>query len=119
MSRHDARVTLIQIQDAAGRIQQICAGRTFEGLVADWIAISALERQLEIVGEAVKRLPMKLRDRRPEVPWKEIAGMRDRLSHGYDEVDHRVLWNAASRDVPVLLACVQSMLAEMAQDRGA
>ncbi|HUG10918.1 MAG TPA: HepT-like ribonuclease domain-containing protein [Opitutaceae bacterium] len=109
---------MIQIRDAAGRIQVICTGKNFEELVADWIAISALERQLEIVGEAVKRLPMVLRDGRPEVPWKEIAGMRDRLSHGYDEIDHRVLWNAASRDMPILLSCVVSMLAELRQDRG-
>ena len=94
MSAHDPRATLRQIQDAARRLQMICAGRTFEELLADWQATAALERFLEIVGEAVKRLPADLRSRHPSVPWKEIAGTRDRLSHGYDDVEHQVLWDA-------------------------
>ena len=82
MSAHDPQVTLRQIQDAANRLQTICAGKTMEQLLADWLATAALERFLEIVGEGVKRLPMDLRSRHPDVPWKEIAGTRDHLSHG-------------------------------------
>ena len=91
MSVHDPQATLRQIQEAAGRLQTICAGKTLEKLLADWQATAALERFIEIMGEAVKRLPMELRDRYPDVPWKEIAGTRDRLSHGYDDVDYQVL----------------------------
>ena len=74
-----------------------------EELLADWQAAAALERFLGIVGEGVKRLPLELRSRHPSVPWKEIAGTRDHLSHGYDDVDHQVLWDAVQSDVPVLL----------------
>ena len=91
MSSHDPRVTLRQLQDAARRLQEICADRTLEGLLADWVATAAAERFFEIVGEAVKRLPMDLRERYPAVPWKEIAGTRDRLSHGYDDINYEVL----------------------------
>jgi uncharacterized protein with HEPN domain len=94
MSAHDPRATLRQIQDAARRLQSICAGQTLATLLAAWQATAALERFLEIAGEAVKRLPVDLRSRHPSVPWKEIAGTRDRLSHGYDDVDHQVLWDA-------------------------
>ena len=87
MSAHNPQATLRQIQDAAGRLQMLCAGRTLESLLDDWQATAALERFIEIVGEAVKRLPMDLRVRYPAVPWKEIAGTRDHLSHGYDDVD--------------------------------
>jgi uncharacterized protein with HEPN domain len=93
MSAHDPAATLRQIQDAARRLQLIVAGKTLEQLLADWQATAALERFLEIVGEGVKRLPLEIRSRYPAVPWKEIAGTRDRLSHGYDDVDHQVLWN--------------------------
>ena len=83
MSKHDPKVTLRQIADFARQAQAICAGKTLPALFADWQALLAFERALEILGEAVKRLPSELRDRHPTVQWKLIAGMRDRLSHGY------------------------------------
>jgi len=110
MSAHDPRATLRQIQDAAHRLQTICAGKTKEQLLPDWLATAALERFLEIVGEGVKRLPLELRARHPSVPWKEIAGTRDHLSHGYDDVDYQVLWDAVHKDLPLLLATVEQML---------
>jgi uncharacterized protein with HEPN domain len=110
MSAHDPQVTLRQIQEAAGRLQTICNGKTLEQLLADWQATAALERFIELIGEGVKRLPMKLRDLYPIVPWKEIAGTRDRLSHGYDDVEYQVLWDAVQKDLPVLLATVERML---------
>lgn len=110
MSAHDPQVTLRQIQDAAGRLQIICAGKTLEQLQADWLATAAPERFLEIVGEGVKRLPMELRTQYPAVPWKEIAGTRDHLSHGYDDVDYQVLWDAVQKDLPVLMETVEQML---------
>ena len=82
-------------------------------LLADWQATAALERFLEIVGGGVKRLPMDLRSRYPSVPWKEIAGTRDHLSHGYDDVDYQVLWDAVQNDVPVLLSTVDQMIRDL------
>jgi uncharacterized protein with HEPN domain len=116
MSAHDARITLRQIQEAAQRAREICAGRTMETLLADWQATAALERFVMIIGEAVKRLPSGLCARYPGVPWKEIAGTRDHLSHGYDVVDYQVLWDAVQTDVPVLLATVQRMLNDLGGD---
>ncbi len=113
MSVRDPRVTLRQIQDAARRLQMICAGKTLAQLLADWQATAALERFLEIVGEGVKRLPLDMRSRYPAVPWKEIAGTRDHLSHGYDAVEHQVLWDAVQNDVPALLVTVEQMLQEL------
>ena len=68
---------------------------------------------IEIIGEGVKRLPTELRDRHPAVPWKEIAGTRDHLSHGYDDVDYQILWNAVQNDLPPLLATIERMLKEL------
>ena len=81
--------------------------------MADWLATAVLERFLEIVGEAVKRLPMNLRSQHPDVPWKEIAGTRDHLSHGYADVDYQVLWDAVQKDLPVLCATVEQRLKDL------
>jgi uncharacterized protein with HEPN domain len=113
MSAHDPRVTLRQIQDAVHRLQTICEGKTKDQLQADWMATAALERFLEIVGEGVKRLPLDLRSRYPAVPWKEIAGTRDRLSHGYDDVNYQVLWDAVQQDLPPLLATIGLILKDL------
>jgi uncharacterized protein with HEPN domain len=88
-------------------------GQELGVLLADWQATAALERFIELLGEGVKRLPMDLRALHPSVPWKEIAGTRDRLSHGYDDVDYQVLWDAVQKDVPALLATVEQMLKEI------
>jgi uncharacterized protein with HEPN domain len=114
MKARDPVATLRQIQEAAGRVQSICAGKTLPGLLADWQATAAMERYIEILGEAVKRLPIEVRNRYPEVPWKEIAGARDRLSHGYDDVDYQVLWDAVEDDLPALLRTVERMLDDLA-----
>jgi len=113
MSRHDPAVTLTQIAEAAGKARAICEGKTFVALMADWQATLAFERALEIVGEGVKRLPIELREKYPSVPWRLVAGMRDRLSHGYDDIRHEVLWDTVQRDLPVLLETVAQMVRDV------
>jgi uncharacterized protein with HEPN domain len=67
----------------------------------------ALVRLLEIIGEAANRVPEDQRARMPEIPWAQIVGMRNRLIHGYDEVDFDVLWEIVSRDLPKLMELLQ------------
>lgn len=87
-------------------------------LVADWRTALAFERIMEVLGEAVKRLPADLRARYPAVPWKLVIGMRDRVSHGYDAVDYQTLWDTVHQDFPTLVATVEQMLAEIADSHG-
>jgi uncharacterized protein with HEPN domain len=94
--------------------QDLCADKTLTELVADWKSLLALERALEILGEAVKRLPAELCEAYPAVPWRLVAGMRDRLSHGYDEVDYEIIWNAVHQDLPNLLETVDQMMRDSA-----
>jgi uncharacterized protein with HEPN domain len=113
MSRHDPEITLRQIVEYARRAQELCTETTLAELTADWRNALAFERVMEVLGEAAKRLPSHLRDRYPAVPWHLVAGMRDRVSHGYDAVDHQVLWDAVQQDVPTLLETAQQMLDEL------
>jgi len=65
-------------------------------LAANRKTLYAVIRALEIVGEATKRVPQEIRDRAPKVPWAAMAGMRDRLIHGYREVDTNLVWRTAT-----------------------
>jgi uncharacterized protein with HEPN domain len=114
MSKRDTHATLSQIADHARHAQDLCAGKTLTELVADWKSLLALERALEILGEAVKRLPAELCEAYPAVPWRLVAGMRDRLSHGYDEIDYEIIWNAVHQDLPNLLETVDQMIRDSA-----
>jgi uncharacterized protein with HEPN domain len=81
-----------------------CTTRRFKPqMQADRQLFHAVSFELAILGEAVKRLSDEFRARHPEIPWRKIAGMRDRIIHGYHEIDLDELWNAAVHDVPVLL----------------
>jgi uncharacterized protein with HEPN domain len=118
MSRHDPGITLRQIVDHAHKAQELCSQNTFESVLADWQKCAAFERVMEVLGEAVKRLPPALTARHPTVDWRAIAGMRDRVSRGYDAIDHRLLWQSVETYVPGLLATVEQMLRELENPPG-
>ena len=71
---------------------------------------SAVLHQLMVIGEAVKRLSQDFRTRHPEIPWTLVAGMRDKLIHGYDIVDLDEVWKTADADVPDLLSLLEPLL---------
>jgi uncharacterized protein with HEPN domain len=113
MSRRDPKVTLRQIADHAQWAQKLCAENQLAEILADRNKRLAFERIMEILGEAVKRLPPELCQRYPAVAWRLVAGMRDRVSHGYDVVDYGTLWKTVEKDVPVLIATVEQMLKDL------
>jgi uncharacterized protein with HEPN domain len=76
---------------------------------------SATLHQLMVIGAAVKRLSPEFRSRYPEVPWALMAGMRDKLIHGYDIVDLDEVWKTANADVPVLLSLLEPLLPKQQQ----
>lgn len=117
MSKHDPKVTLRQIADSAVRAQELCTQNELAEILVDWQKRLAFERVMEVLG-GTKRLPLELCQRYPSVPWKLIAGMRDRVSHGYDAIDYAVLWDTVRDDVPLLLATVQRMLRDLEASTG-
>ncbi|MEP7353174.1 MAG: HepT-like ribonuclease domain-containing protein [Acidobacteriota bacterium] len=97
------RATLVDLITACSRIVSFAERATLEQLERDPQLMSALAFQIAILGEATKRLTLEIRQSNPEVQWKAIAGMRDRLIHGYDEIDLQELWQTVTHDVPTLL----------------
>jgi uncharacterized protein with HEPN domain len=67
---------------------------------------------LEIIGEAVKQLSDETKQRHPEIPWKQIAGMRDRLTHAYFGVDLGLVWGVVERDLHPLATAVTALLSD-------
>jgi uncharacterized protein with HEPN domain len=111
--KRDPKVTLLQIADVARHVLDFCAQNDLDQIEASWEKRMAFERAMEILGEAVKRLPPELCALHPEIPWKLVAGMRDRISHGYDGVDYVTLRDAARDDLPALLVTVERMISEL------
>jgi uncharacterized protein with HEPN domain len=105
----DERVYLGHIRDAINDIELYTSlGR--DAFVAERMRQDAVIRKLEIIGEAVKQLSDATKDRRPEIPWKQIAGMRDRLTHDYFGVDPALVWRVVERDLPALKGAVMALL---------
>jgi uncharacterized protein with HEPN domain len=75
----------------------------------------AIERALEVIGEAANRLPMEFRDKYPDVEWRKIIGMRNVLIHGYDVVQHEVLWDTVQESIPTLLNQLTKILRDLEQ----
>lgn len=71
---------------------------------------SAVLHQLMVMGEAVKRLTMDYRNQHSQIPWKLMAGMRDKLIHGYDIVDLEEVWRTVEVDVPQVLPLLETLL---------
>lgn len=97
-------VRLRHMLDAAQKAVEFSEGRTRNDLDSDEMLALALVRLLEIVGEAAKKVSEELRQRYPEIPWKQIAGTRDRLIHGYFDVDLDIIWSIVADDLLILIA---------------
>ena len=84
-----------------------------DAFMVDRMRQDAVIRKLEIIGEAVKQLSDETTRRRPEIPWKQIAGMRDRLTHAYFGVDLGLVWAVVERDLGVLDKAVTALLSDL------
>lgn len=102
--------SLQDILIAAELIDSFIKGVDREGFDESVLIQSAVVRQIEIIGEAAKRLSDELRQKYNDIPWKQMAGMRDILIHAYDSVDPDEVWNAATRDFPKICSQIQAVI---------
>ena len=106
----DYSLFLKDILAAIESIQSFVAGMDFESFLDDDKTVSAVVRKFEIIGEAAKQIPEDVRGRYPMIPWKEMAGMRDRLIHFYFGIDHLLVWKTIQERLPETKQQVQRLL---------
>lgn len=116
MSRHDDVVRLRHIRDYAMEAIALVRGKRRSDLDNDRLLELALVRLMEIVGEAAARVSTETRAQLPNIPWSDVVAMRNRLIHGYDSVDHDILWDTITQDLPTLLSAVNRLLESEKRD---
>ncbi|GAB4402543.1 MAG: DUF86 domain-containing protein [Anaerolineales bacterium] len=109
----DHRLYIKDILAAMESIEAFTEGMTLKAFKADDKTASAVIRKLEVIGEAAKQVPDEVRTAYPQVPWKEMAGMRDRLIHAYFGVDYRLVWTTVKKRLPQVKAQMQKILQDM------
>lgn len=107
----DDTVRIRHILDAAREAVSFAEGRRREDLDNDRKLNLSLVRLLEVVGEGARAISTEFRVAHPELPWKKMVGMRDRLIHGYYDVNLNVVWETTTEDLPALIAQLERILA--------
>jgi len=104
------RNRILHMIEAAEAVQEFLGGRGKEDLNHDRMLVFAIVRALEIIGEAASKISMETRLGSPEVPWALIVATRNRLVHGYFDIDHGILWKTATEEVPALLVQLRGLV---------
>lgn len=101
------------IIDAIDKAQKFTEGLTYDNFREDEKTVFAVVRALEIIGEAAKNIPESLRSQYPDIPWKEMAGMRDKLIHEYFGVKFEVVWDTVRVETPELKTKFEKIITEL------
>ena len=110
MMRRDFRDYLRDVLESINDVEDFVGSMSFEEFAKDKKTLNAVVRSIEIIGEASKKIPESWKEKHKDLPWRQIAGMRDKLIHAYFGVDVEILWKAVKEDVPRLKGSVKKML---------
>jgi uncharacterized protein with HEPN domain len=116
MSEKTPRLYLEHIRQAIELIEEYVRERQREDLDREPMLRQAIERNIEIISEASRRVPQVMKARHPEVPWREIAAIGNILRHEYPGVNRDIIWRIAINDLRPLAAAVDILLAEILRD---
>ncbi|MFA6328096.1 MAG: DUF86 domain-containing protein [Candidatus Micrarchaeia archaeon] len=111
--KRDYLLYMDDIIESIQRIDEYLLGLSYEQFAEDLKLVDAVSRRLEIIGEAVKNIPVETKEKQPGLPWKGIVGMRDVLAHGYFGIDPKRVWNIAKNDLPSLRQGITALKASI------
>lgn len=112
MSKREMKLYLTDIDDSISTILSYTEGITYEQLLSDRKTREAIILNFVVIGEAIKKIPVEIIDRYPDVPWKEFAGMRDKMVHGYFSISPSIMWETIQHDLSPLANTVKELLHE-------
>ena len=95
---------------AAKRIEELAQSCNLDAYQQDWIIQAALERQMEIIGEAARRVSTACQNKNSHIPWRLIIAQRNVLAHEYDDINHRRIWEVATQHIPQLIKQLQPLV---------
>ncbi len=105
------------IIDASKECISFLENKSRKDLVANRMLNLSIVRLLEIIGEAARGISVQLREKYPDIPWRQMAGIRDRLIHGYYDIDMEIVWKTVKEDVPTIIPPLENVLEK--QDKSA
>jgi uncharacterized protein with HEPN domain len=111
--KRDISLFLKDILDSISSIEKFIKNLSFNDFVNDDKTSSAVIRKIEIIGEAAKNIPQSIHTKYEEIPWKEIAGMRDKIIHSYFGVDYELIWKVVVEDLKNIKVQVMKILNDM------
>lgn len=104
------RQSIVDIIDSIHLIFEYTQGEDFQELENNTKNLDAVIRRFTIIGEATKRISTEFRDRHPEIPWKQMAGLRDVIVHEYDDINFNIIRDVIEIELPPLLQLLQTLL---------
>jgi len=113
MSKRDWRLFIVDISECIEKIEGYISGMTYDEYMKDSKTKDAIVRNLEIIGEAAKKIPDHIQERYKEIPWPQIVGMRNRLIHGYFVIDYDIVWNIVKDEMPDLKDKIKKIIEEV------
>lgn len=115
--KRDYSLYIKDILDCIERVEEFVGDMNFDEFLADDKTSSAVVRKLEIIGEATKNIPKSITQKYEEIPWKEMARMRDKIIHFYFGVDYEIVWNVIKERLPQIKPTIRRILEDMENDR--
>lgn len=107
---HRDETYLLDILQSAKIINDYAANKSLEDFVKDIQCQDAMIRRFELIGEAAGRVTEDKQEKHPELPWKEMKGLRNFLIHEYDDIDLEIIWKTATKDIPTLITSLDLIL---------
>jgi len=116
MSERNLEVFLRDISKSTQKIQKYTKGKSYDAFMDNELLVDGVIRNLEVIGEAVKNIPMSFRKKYPSIEWRKIAGLRDILIHEYFGIDYELLWDIVKNKIPSLSKQIEGILKDLKEE---